>query len=338
MSTSARIVWAYSVLCIVWGSTYLAIRIGVHHLPPALLGGIRFVIAGSLLVLLARRMGDRLPTAAADYRANAIVGALLLTGANGLVMWAEQFVTAGVASIFVVTVALWMAVLDAVIPGSTSRPTPTQFVALFAGFAGTILLVGTSVEELRAADWRGPVALTIASMLWAAGSIYSQRRAPRTSGPYMNSALQQLSGGILLLIIATATGEWSRASFSWPGAAAVAYLIVFGSIAGFTAFVYVLRNMSATMAGTYVYANTVVAVFLGWALLGEPVAGRTFLAMSIVMGAVVWVRAARRRPEPERDLQAPRRASSDVRHSAAGNTSVIGLLTEDPDQAGPPHG
>ncbi len=299
MSTGTRIAIAYAIVCVVWGSTYLAIRIGVHHLPPALLGGVRFVIAGLLLIAIARMRGDRLPTTRADWQTNVIVGVLLLAGANGLVMWAEQYVTSGVASIFVVTVALWLAVFDAVIPGSSSRPTPIQFVALFVGFTGTLLLVGTSFEELRAADWRGPAALTVASILWSMGSIYSQRHAPKTSGPYMNSALQQLAGGVVLLLIATGAGEWRTASFDWIGAAAVLYLIVFGSIIGFTAFVYILKHMSATMAGTYAYANTVVAVFLGWALLGEQVTGRTFLSMAIVIGAVIWVRAARRRPDPD---------------------------------------
>ena len=102
-----------------------------------------------------------------------------------------------------------------------------------------------------------------------------------------------------MLLIATGTGEWRTANFDWIGAAAVLYLIVFGSIIGFTAFVYILKHMSATMAGTYAYANTVVAVFLGWALLGEQVTGRTFLSMTIVIGAVIWVRAARRRPDPD---------------------------------------
>lgn len=296
MSTPARMALAYSALCVVWGSTYLAIRVGVQYVPPALLGGIRFVLAGLLLVGIASRMGYGLPRQRADWQTNVIVGVLLLTGANGLVIWSLQFVTSGVASIFVVTVALWMAVFDAVIPGSASRPTPSQFVALLVGFGGTTLLVGASPVELSSADWRGPIALTIAAVLWSLGSIYSQRRPARSSGAYMHSGLQQLSGGLLLLIIASAVGEWRSVSFSWEGAAAVLYLIVFGSVVGFTSFVYVLKNMSATMAGTYVYANTVVAVFLGWALLDEPVTTRTILSMAVVIGAVVWVRAARRKP------------------------------------------
>lgn len=297
MSSRARVATAYLLLCVVWGSTYLAIRVGVQHLPPAVLGGIRFVVAGGLLFVVARAMGGRPPRGVRDWRTNVIVGVMLLGLANGLLIWAEQFVTSGAASVYVVTVSLWLAVFDALIPGSRSRPTPLQFVALLVGFGGTLLLVGASVEELLAADWRGPLALTGSAAVWSLGSIVAQRQSPRTGGPYMNSAIQQLAGGIFLLLVATGAGEWSRVRMSWPGGLAVAYLIVFGSVVGFTSYVYVLRHMSATVAGTYVYANTVVAVFLGWALLGEPVTVRTLLAMAIVIGSVAWVRAARRRPD-----------------------------------------
>lgn len=287
---SPRALAAYLILCVVWGSTYLAIRIGVQQLPPALLAGIRFLIAGVLLLSIARVLRRPLPTRARDWRTNVIVGLLLLVGGNGLVVWAEQYVASGIASIFVVTVSLWLALFDALIPGSRARPTAAQFAGLLVGLLGTILLVGTDLEELRHADWRGPIALTLAAALWSLGSIVSQRRPVETGGPYVNSALQQLAGGVGLLIIATVAGEWTDLRFSWAGFGAVAYLIVFGSIVGFTAYVYVLRHLSATVAGTYAYANTVVAVFLGWLVLDEPVTTRTLVAMAIVIGAVVWVK------------------------------------------------
>ncbi len=282
---------AYAVLCVVWGSTYLAIRIGVQHLPPALFGAFRFLIAGTLLLAIARGLGKPLPRRAGDYGILAVVGLLLLLGGNGLVIWAEQFVHSGIASVFIVTVSLWLALFDALIPGSRARPTARQAVGLLLGFAGTLLLVGADLDTLRQADWRGPIALTGAAALWALGSIYSQRR-PVTSGPYVNSALQMLAGGGGLLLAGTLTGEWARLSWSWAGAGAVAYLIVFGSLIGFTAYVFVLRHMTATLAGTYAYVNTVVAVFLGWLLLDEPVTPRTMVAMAVVIGSVVWVKAA----------------------------------------------
>jgi drug/metabolite transporter (DMT)-like permease len=275
-------------VCVVWGSTYLAIRVGVQHLPPALFGGIRFVVAGSILLGITTALGRPLPRRRRDWATSAVVGILLLTTANGLVIWAEQLVESGPAAVFVVTVALWMAVFDAVIPGSEARPTWRQFAGLVAGFGGTVLLVGGSLEELRAADWRGPVALVTASSCWALGSIYAKRH-PVETGPYVNAALQMLFGGLGFMTVALITGEISDARFSAPGLLAIGYLIVFGSIVGYTSYVYLLKHAAPTVAGTYAYVNPVVAVLLGWAILDERVTGRTFLAMAIVLASVVWV-------------------------------------------------
>lgn len=288
MALAGKTLVAYLTVCVVWGSTYLAIRIGVRHLPPALFGGIRFVVAGAILLGIALALGRRLPRRWDDWITSAVVGLLLLTVANGLVIWAERFVESGTAAIFIVTVALWMAVFDAIIPGSPARPTWRQFAALLVGFAGTLLLVGDDLETLRRADWRGPLALILAAASWGLGSVYAQRREIET-GPYVNAALQMLFGGTALLAIAAATKETSAAYFSTPGVLAVAYLIVFGSIIGYTSFVYLLRHASPTVAGTYAYVNPVVAVLLGWAILDEQVTLRTIAAMAVVLGSVIWV-------------------------------------------------
>lgn len=280
---------AYAIVCVLWGSTYLAIRIGVQHLPPALMGAFRFLSAGALLLAITLSLGQRLPRQAADWRTNTIVGLLLLCVANGLVIWSEQFVHSGVAAIFVVTVSLWMALFDAVIPGSRARPTLVQAVGLLVGFAGTVLLVGADVESLLRADWRGPLALTGASAAWALGSVYAQRHPPSGS-PYPNAALQMLAGGLGLAVAGTVRGEWGELSFSWAGFGAVAYLALFGSIVAFTAYVYVLHRWPATIVGTYVYINTVVAVLLGWLILSEPITLRTVVSTAIVMSAVLMVR------------------------------------------------
>jgi drug/metabolite transporter (DMT)-like permease len=167
---------AFVVLCVVWGSTYLAIRIGVAEYPPALFAGVRFLIAGGLLLGTARLLGRRLPIRRRDWVTNAVVGCLLLFCGNGLVVWAEQFTPSGVAAIFVVTVTLWLALFDAVIPGSAARPTWRQVVGLLAGFGGTLLLVDVDFGALRDTDWRGPLALTTAAAAWALGSVFSTRR------------------------------------------------------------------------------------------------------------------------------------------------------------------
>ena len=282
---------AYAVLCVVWGSTYLAIRVGVRAFPPALFAGTRFLIAATLLLgaVLALRLG--LPRRAADWRTNAIVGVLLLLGGNGLVVWAEQFTPSGITAIFVVTVTLWMALFDAVLPGHRSRPTLAQVGGLVLGFLGTLMLVGDDLAALRQADWRGPIGLTTAAVSWALGSVYSTRH-PTQGSPYANAALQMLAGGLALTAVGTLRGEWSQVRITPDGVGALAYLIVFGSLVGYSSYVYVLRHMAPTVAGTYSYVNTVVAVLLGWLLLREPVAPRTVLAMVVVLGAVVWVRRA----------------------------------------------
>jgi drug/metabolite transporter (DMT)-like permease len=280
---------AYLVLCIVWGSTYLAIRVGVRELPPALFAGIRFLVAATLLLGAVLALGRGLPRRAADWRTNAIVGVLLLLGGNGLVVWAEQFTPSGVTAIFVVTVTLWMALFDAILPGSRSRPSLAQLGGLLLGFLGTVLLVGDDLGALRQADWQGPLGLTAASMSWALGSVYSTRH-PTQGSPYGNSALQMLAGGLALTLVGTLRGEWGLVRLTPVGVGALAYLIVFGSLVGYSSYVYVLRHMAPTVVGTYSYVNTVVAVLLGWLILHEPIALRTVLAMGVVLGAVVWVK------------------------------------------------
>ena len=288
-----RALAAYLVVCIVWGSTYLAIRIGVGELPPFLFAGLRFLVAGGLLAALALALGDHLPRRAVDWRTAAIVGVLLLGGGNSFVVWAEQYTASGVASLFVVTVALWMAFFDAVIPGGTGELNWRVVVGLVAGFIGTALLVGASPSALLHADLRGPIALTCASASWSLGSVYAKRH-PTLSSPYIGAAIQMIVGGAVVTLAGSLLGEWSAWHLTARGAAATAYLVVFGSIIGYSAYVYALHHASPTIVGTYAYVNPVIAVLLGWLILAEPVTARTFLAMALILGAVVWIQFSHR--------------------------------------------
>jgi drug/metabolite transporter (DMT)-like permease len=279
---------AYLLVCVVWGSTYLAIRIGVADLPPFLFAGVRFLIAGAVLLVVARALGYGLPRSAADWRTQAVVGVMLLAGGNTFVVWAEQFITSGAASIFVVTVALWMAFFDAIIPGGTSQLNWRIVSGLLLGFLGTALLVGASPAELARADLRGPLALTGASASWALGSVYFKRH-PTDTSPYVASSVQMLAGGTLVTLAGLLLGEGSAWRFSPAGIGALGYLIVFGSIVGYSAYAYALRHAPPTIVGTYAYVNPVVAVILGWLILDEPVSLRTFVAMGLILGAVVWI-------------------------------------------------
>jgi len=294
-AASGRVLAAFVVLCIVWGSTYLAIRIGVAELPPALFAGVRFLIAGGILLGAARLLGRRLPTRRRDWTTNLVVGFLLLFCGNGLVVWAEQFTPSGVAAIFVVTVTLWLALFDAVIPGSVSRPTWRQVTGLLVGFGGTLLLVDEP-GALRDADWRGPLALTVASAAWALGSVYSARR-PTESGPEVNSALQMLTGGVVLTLVGSSLGEWHAVHLSARGLGALAYLVVFGTLVAFSAYIWLLGVSTPARVGTYAYVNPVVALVLGWAMAGEPLTFRSMVAAAIIVGSVVVITTGRTRPQ-----------------------------------------
>ncbi len=292
-----RVLAAYVVVALVWGSTYLAIRIGVQHLPPALFGGIRFLTAGTILLVLALALGRRLPTRPKDWATAAIVGVMLLGIGNGGVIWAEQWVESGTVAILIVTGALMMALFDAIIPGSEARPNWRQFVALLIGFAGTVLLVGGNPAALGEAGWIGPLVVIVAAASWSLGSVYSKRN-PAEASPQVFSALQMLFGGSVLAVVGLLSGEARELHFSLAGLGAVLYLIVMGSIVAYTSYVYLLRHAPPAFVGTTVYVNTVVAVLLGWVVLSEHVSLKTFVAMAVILGSVVWVRQATPQPEP----------------------------------------
>ena len=283
---------AYLVVCVFWGSTYLAIKVGVTELPPFLFAGLRFLVAGLLLLVISRALGDPLPRKS-DWRTLAIVGLLLLAGGNAFVVWSEQYIGSGIASIFVVTVALWTALFDAIIPGGSSELNWRVIAGLALGFLGTVLLVGVTPSEILAADKRGPIALTIASASWSLGTVYAKRH-PTKASPYMGAAFQMIVGGAAVALVGTLFGEWASWHLSTRGIGAIVYLVIFGSILGYSAYSYALRHASATIVGTYAYVNPVIAVLLGWLLLHEPVSARTFVAMGMILLAVVWIQFSHR--------------------------------------------
>ena len=288
---------AYLVVCVVWGSTYLAIRVGVEVLPPFLFAGARFLVAGLLLLGGALATGARLPRRPRDWATLSAVGLFLLAGGNTLVVWAEQFTPSGVASLFVVTVALWMAVFDAAYPGG-SRLTWRVIAGLLIGLAGTALLVEADPRQLLHADLRGPLALTGASASWAFGSVYYKRHHADGS-PYVGAAIEMIAGGVVVVLLGLLVGEAGRVHLTPRGLAALGYLVVFGSIVGYTAYNYALHHANATVVGTYAYVNPLIAVLLGALVLGERVGARTVLAMGLILGAVVWIQLAHRVPVVE---------------------------------------
>ena len=283
---------AYLLVCVFWGSTYLAIRIGVTDLPPYLFAGTRFLIAGAVLLAVAWALGHRLPSARSIWVTQVVVGLFLLLGGNANVVWAQQYVPSGVASIFIVTVALWMALFDAVVPGGSGRLSWRVIAGLLLGFVGSAMLVGTSPRAILEADLRGPLALTLASASWAYGSVYFKRR-PSDISPYMAASIQMLAGGAAVTLLGLVMGEAGRWVWTSRGLGAMAYLVVFGSLVGYSAYFYALRHGSPTIVGTYAYVNPVIAVLLGAIVLDEPIGPRTLFAMALILGAVVWIQFSR---------------------------------------------
>jgi drug/metabolite transporter (DMT)-like permease len=270
----------------------------VAELPPFLFAGTRFVIAGALLLTLALALGGTLPRDWSSWRTQGTVGLFLLLGGNTFVVWAEQFIDSGIASIFVVTVALWMALFDAIVPGGSSRLSARVAAGLGLGLAGTLLLVGASPREILSADLRGPVALTLASASWAFGSVWFKRQPGGVTSPYVAASMQMLVGGSAVTLLGLVLGEAARWHATPTGIGALAYLVVFGSIVGYTAYFYALRHAPPTIVGTYAYVNPVIAVLLGWLILDEALSPRTFVAMALILSAVGWIQVSHRAAVP----------------------------------------
>ncbi len=299
---------AFAAVYLVWGSTYYAIAIGVQTIPPFLLAGLRHLSVGIVFYPLFRRLSRETLTLP-QWRTAAITGVLLLLCGNGTVSWAERFVPSGIAALLVATVSLWMVIIDWLRPGGT-RPTPRVIAGFLLGFAGMVLLVGPrNLGGSERVDPFAALALILASLAWAAGSIFA-KHSPVPKSPLLGVAMQTLAGGSALLVVAAFSGEFRGfhpASVSLKSWLALLYLIVFGSALGFSAYVYILKHSSASRVGTYAFVNPVVALFLGWLLGGEPFTLRTLLASAVILAAVLLViTAPRNKPQQaEKCIPAP---------------------------------
>jgi drug/metabolite transporter (DMT)-like permease len=291
---TARLVAAFAAVYIIWGSTYLAIRYAVETIPPFLMAGSRFLCAGAVLYIWARLKGTERPRAI-HWRSTAIVGALLLLCGNGGVVWAEQRVPSALTALLIGTVPLWMTLLDWV-AFNRIRPTRPTLIGVVLGFAGIALLIDPTNLRERA-DLIGELAIVAAAVAWAAGSLYA-RRATLPDSPLLATAMEMLAGGALQLVAGTLLGEWSRldiSSISTESVVALLYLIVFGALIAFTAYVWLLRVTAPAYVATYAYVNPVVAVLLGWAVAGEEITLRTIAAAGIIIVAVVIITSFRTR-------------------------------------------
>jgi drug/metabolite transporter (DMT)-like permease len=288
-----RVALAFALVYLIWGSTYLAIRVVVASIPPAASAGVRFTIAGALMLAFARLTGRGIAVSRRDAMSLAIVGFFLLVCGNGLVVWSEQYVASGLAALMVATMPLWLAILSAALPHGERLP-PMGWVGVVLGFTGLATLLWPKVSSGLSSDLAGEAALLLAPLCWSVGSLYSKRR-PVTVTPLIATGWEMLFGGTVLSAIAAASGEFSRFSPTQHGWLALAYLVIFGSCVAFTAFVWLLQRVPAAKVATYAYVNPVIAVLLGWVLLDEPLTSSMLAGTAIIVGAVALVITARMR-------------------------------------------
>jgi drug/metabolite transporter (DMT)-like permease len=285
-STSTWVPLSMLALYIIWGSTYLGIRVALQSYPPFLLAGMRFAVAGALMFGYLRWRGAVLPTAR-QWRNAAFTGVLLLGFGNGLVCFAEESVSSGVSAVVVASMPLFAALFTGMYG---EWPTRRETLGLFIGFVGVVILnFGSSLT----ASHIGALTLLIAAMAWAFGSVWSRRQDMPTG--MMNTAAQMLCGSVALLIAGFASGEKLPAHPTWHATLAAAYLVIFGSLIAFSAYLYVLKHARPALATSYAYVNPPIAVLFGVILLGEKVGPYDLGGMAIILLGVAIITFARQR-------------------------------------------
>jgi drug/metabolite transporter (DMT)-like permease len=285
-----KILLAFAIIYFVWGSTFLAIRVGVREVPPLILAAIRFSIAGLALYAWISARGEKQPTAR-EWRSASLLGLIIFVFDYGLLFWSEQRVPSGVAAVMLATIPVFMA-LSEIIFLRTQRLTLRLVVALLIGIFGVAVLMAHSLNLGGApVDKLGALALIFASISWSIASIFS-RKLPLPPSKLMSSAAQMLTGGVLLTILAAALGEFHNfhpAVVSRAVWLSLLYLIVAGSIIGFTAYVWLLHHESPTKVGAYAYVNPIVAVLVGYFLGGEELTARTILGSLCILVSVIVI-------------------------------------------------
>ena len=302
--TRVRIIIAFAALYLVWGSTYLGIRFAIESIPPFLMAGTRFLLAGVIMYAIAWSQGT-CKSSWANWRTSLIIGACLLLAGNGGVTISEEYIDSGLAALIVAIVPIYIVILGWA-TGMTLKPAPIIWLGLVGGFIGVGILLGPALR-FSSNGGRHPAIgmsiLLVTSFIWSAGSLYS-RMAKHAASPFITAAQQMLCGGLLLLFAGIMTGEIRRfhpSSISSLSLASFIYLVIIGAVVGYTAYIWLLRHCEPAKVATYAYVNPIVAVLLGTAFAGETLSMRVLIAAALIIGSVAIVITAqqlRARAEP----------------------------------------
>lgn len=311
-----QVATALGAVYLIWGSTYLAIRFAIETIPPFLMAAARYLAAGAMLYAWSRLRGAPRPRLI-HWRSAVILGGLLLLLGNGGVVWSEQRMSSGLVALLICTEPMWIVLF--IWMRDHSRPAGRVLLGLLLGFMGLVLLVRpSSTGSAGGIDPLGVAAMMVASAGWAWGSLHGQR-AKLPSSPLLGTAMQMLGGGGLLLLASALTGEPARfhlAAVSARSLLSLAYLIVFGALIAFTAYVWLLKAAPPVLVSTYAYVNPLVAVFLGWAVAGEPITRGTLIAAAVILAGVALISSAQgrgtgKRAEERRPAREPEPAVLD---------------------------
>lgn len=283
---------AWVAVCVLWGTTYLAIRVGLETLPPMLFAGIRFLTAGTILLLAVRWWsGARLPQGR-EWVDQSLIGLLLLGIGNGFVVWAEKSVPSGLAALLVATSPFWFAGFER-LRREGERTSRRGMLGMLVGFAGLALLVGPGLFDAASGGGflLGVLLLQVACAAWSGGSVYAKHHQTRLA-PLMGASIQMLTAGLAMALLGSVLGEWRAVSFSVRSLSALLYLILFGSIVAYGCYNYAIHKLPLSLVTMYSYINPIIAVLLGWAILHEALGWRVLTAMGIILGGVALVKSA----------------------------------------------
>lgn len=300
---------AFAAVYIFWGSTYLAVKYSMQTLPPFLMAGARFLVAGLILFVWARFSRDYEAPKVVHWKTAFVVGTFLLLGGNGGVVLAQHFISSSLSALLVATEPLWIVLLSWLWL-RTGRPNWKVAVGLLVGFVGVWLLIGGQPGADETAGGYGQLIGTLAvlagALSWATGSIYGLR-SPTPKSSIMTAGMQMIAGSLSLLVVGLIRGEWSRfdpAAVSSHSVFALLYLIIFGSLIGFTAYSWLLKNAQPSMVATYAYVNPVIAVLLGWGIAGESMNSQMLIGAFVVVVSVALITASKKtKPEDEKELE-----------------------------------